>query len=179
MAESYGDTMRRTQTKTQTVDLAPSDYWTEEETAQTSIVRRPDNFVQASPAPRVQFMPPDGAQEALNVPSAATAQVQLRTTYSDRARGFAIVIAPVAVVTGIVALVAGVPVLSFAILTWFLTAFCLTWCMAYALWTFISPDGAAWLHVWQTWRMVSREQKFRHDRYWTSYHDARREDGRK
>ena len=176
--------MRRTQTKTQTVDLAPSDYWTEEDTAQTSIVRRSDNFVQALPAPRAYSLSPETPQEALNVPSAATAQVQLRTTYSDRARGFALSIAPVSVVTGVLSCVAGVtlagvPVLSFAILTWFLTAFCVTWCVAYALWTFVSPDGATWLHVWQTWRMVSREQKFRHDRYWTSYHDARREDGRK
>ena len=175
--------MRRTQTKTQTVDLSPADYW-EEDIPQTSIVRRPDNFVQALPAPRVQFMPPDGAQEALNVPSAATAQVQLRTTYSDRARGFAIVIAPVAVVTGIVALVAGVtlagvPFLSWAALQTFLLFFCVTWIVGYVLHTFVSPDGATWLHVFSTWRMVSREQKFRHDRYWTSYHDARREDGRK
>ena len=174
--------MRRT--RAQTVNLSPADYWTEEETPQTAIVRRSDNFVQALPAPRVQVLPPETPQEALNVPSAAQTFVQLRTTYSDRARGFALSIAPVAVVTGVLSCVAGVtlagvPVLSFSILTWFLTAFCLTWIVAYGLWTFVSPDGAAWLHVWQTWRMVRREQQFRHDRYWTSYRDARREDGRK
>ena len=151
-----------------------------EYTPVTSLARR-ETFVPAAP---VQPLPAQPAPlEGFNVPSPATSSVELRTSYEDRARGFVWSITPVAAVTGVLSCVAGVvlagvPLLSFAILTWFLTAFCLTWAIGYALHLLLSPDGALFFNTFMLWRTVEREQKDRHKRYWTQYRDSRRDSGR-
>ncbi len=146
----------------------------------TSLARR-SNFVPA--ASRVIEVQPPVPMEGFNVPSPAQSMVELRTSYTDRSRGFVWAITPVAAITGLLSCVAGValfavPALSFAILTWFLTAFCLTWIVGYVAHLLLSPDGALFANTWFLWRTVQREQKHRHDRYWTSYRDARRDSGR-
>jgi len=110
----------------------------------------------------------------------AQAEVMLRTTYKDRADGFIRATTPLAAVAGGITLVAAVglfsvPVLSALALLWFFTGFALVWLAAYLAHLFISPDGATWLHAWRTWRVVEREQRFRHERYWTQYYDERGE----
>ena len=153
-----------------------------EEDRQPAPLARRGTFV--PPAPQPQPLPAQPApMDGFNVPSPATANVELRTSYEDRARGFVWAITPVALVTGVLSCVAGVvlagvPLLSFAILTWFLTAFCLTWAIGYALHLLLSPDGALFLNTWFLWRTVRREQEDRHKRYWTQYRDSRRDSGR-
>ena len=143
----------------------------------TSLARR-SNYVPA--APRVIEVQPPVPMEGFNVPSPAQSMVELRTSYTDRSKGFVWAITPVAVITGLLAGVAGValfsvPVLSWSLLQVFLAFFCVTWIVGYVAHLLISPDGALFANTWFLWRTVQREQKHRHDRYWTSYRDARRD----
>ena len=146
---------------------------------QTALAKR-DTFVTPRAAPVVEILPP----EALDVPdvrSPVQGLVRVDGDYVDRSKGFLWSITPVAVVTGVLSCVAGValfsvPLLSFTVLLWFMTAFCVTWAIGYALHTFVSPDGVLFLHAWQTWRTVRAEQKHRHAAYWHSV--GARRDGR-
>lgn len=155
---------------------------TYEESPTAQPLARRSTFVPAPPPnlPPVQVAPLD----TFNVPTPAQSVTQLHTTYEDRSRGFVWVITPVAAVTGVLSCVAGVslfsvPLLSWAILQTFLAFFCLTWIVGYGLHMFVSPDGALFLNTVFLWRTVRAEQKDRHARYWTSYHDARRDAGRR
>ena len=117
---------------------------------------------------------PEYTQLAPHAP--AQAEVLLRTTYKDRADGFIRAVTPLASVTGAITLVAAVtlfatPLLSFAALLWFFTGFALVWLVAYLAHLFVSPDGSTWLHTLMLWRVVQREQRFRHERFWTQYYD--------
>jgi hypothetical protein len=108
--------------------------------------------------------------------AASQAEVLLRTTYKDRADGFIRATTPLAGVTGAITLVGAVtlfatPLLSFAALLWFFTGFALVWLVAYLGHLFVSPDGSTWLHTLMLWRVVQREQRFRHERFWTQYYD--------
>lgn len=138
------------------------------------------NFVSAD-APLVLPNPPIAEVE----PPAGgpTSIIALKTTYLDRARGFQLEIAPVAAVVGIASCVAGVALFSVPILSWaalqvFVTAFCFTWAAGYALHKLVSPDGALWINVVLLWINVYAERRHRHQRYWTAYHDARRDAGK-
>lgn len=128
--------------------------------------------IQAYRIPTVEE--PEYTQLAPHAP--AQAEVLLRTTYRDRADGFIRATTPLAVVTGAITLVGAVtlfatPLLSFAALLWFFTGFALVWLVAYLGHLFVSPDGSSWLHTLMLWRVVQREQRFRHERFWTQYHD--------
>lgn len=152
-----------------------------EERTQPAPLARRQTFV--PPAQPVQPLPAQPAPlEGFNVPSPATANVELRTSYTDRAKGFVWAITPVAAVTGVLACVGAVglfsvPLLSWALLQTFLAFFCLTWGIGYGLHLLMSPDGALLLNTLFLWRTVQREQEDRHRRYWTAYQDSRRDKG--
>ena len=153
--------------------------WDVQEDTAIVPVRRNNNFV---PAPRVTQVTAVQPLTEFNVQSPAQSLVKLDTSYEDRARGFVWVSLPLAAITGVLSCVAGVvlfqtPVLSFGILTWFLTAFCLTWVTAWALHLFMSPDGALVWSSWALWRTVGKEQSHRHQVYWRQYEDSRRDAG--
>lgn len=89
--------------------------------------------------------------------------------YEDRARGFRIATAPLAVVVGfVVALLAvvgwSVPALSLLTLLLALGGFALVWLVAYVAHVLISPDGALFGHVVLMWGYLRREQAERHAR---------------
>jgi hypothetical protein len=88
----------------------------------------------------------------------------------DRAKGFGIVVGPLAAATGFVVLLIGisafgVPVLSVAALLLALGGFSLTWLIAYIAHVFVSPDGALVIHVLMAWGHLRAEQRERHRRY--------------
>jgi len=121
-------------------------------------------------------LPTEAEFSPLAVSSPAQAEVMLRTTYKDRADGFIRAVTPLASVTGAITLVAavtlfGTPLLSFLALLWFFTGFGLVWLIAYLAHLFVSPDGSTWLHTLMLWRVVQREQQFRHEKFWTTYYD--------
>jgi hypothetical protein len=113
---------------------------------------------------RVEVLPPEA--HTVDMPTPAAVQSITRGTYLDRAQGFRHKMMPVAIVAGVLGAIAainlfGVPLLSFALLMWFFTVFCLTWLGGFALDVFISADGAAVLQVLGMYRILSREQKAR------------------
>ena len=76
---------------------------------------------------------------------------------------------PVAIVAGILAVVAavglfGVPFLSWTALLWFFTLFCVTWMAGFGLHTWVSPDGTALTMVLLHYRLLRNEQDARLDR---------------
>lgn len=146
----------------------------------TNRYNRESNFIAPAPREPIRAYPvvaePEYSQLAPIAP--AQAEVMLRTTYKDRADGFLRATTPLAAVTGVIALIGavallGVPFLSFFAALWFFGGFALVWLIAYLAHLIFSPDGSTWWNTWQLWGVVKREQKFRHERFWTQYYDQR------
>ena len=123
------------------------------------------------PQPRRQplqgdIMPP---VHQVDTPMPVRTAAMLTGDYRNRAEGFRIAMLPVAVVAGVLAVVAavglaGVPFLSFTALLWFFTAFCLTWLIGFGMHTWVSPDGTALTMVLLHYRLLRNEQDARLDR---------------
>jgi hypothetical protein len=102
-----------------------------------------------------------------------TAPISAPMPYSghvDRAKGFSLATAPLAGVTGFIVLLIGisafgVPLLSVGALLLALAGFAATWLIAYGLHTFVSADGALFLHTIFAWGYLKREQSERFKRY--------------
>lgn len=142
--------------------------FTDDRQPTTATRRQQNNFVAPAPTAiqpvRVDILPPEA--HSVNVPTPAVIGSQVHGSHMDRAMGFRHAMMPVAVVAGVLGAIAavtlfGVPLLSFALLLWFFTVFCVTWLIGYALHTFVSADGAAVLQVLGMYRILSREQKAR------------------
>lgn len=95
--------------------------------------------------------------------------VEARVTgnYESRARGFGYVTTRLALAMGGLAAIVGVvgfgvPAFSVAVLLWFWIVFAAVWLAAWMVHSFVSPEGASWLHVRQGWKYLEREQKHRH-----------------
>lgn len=149
--------------------------------AQTGVVMSPVSQRQTFVAPArqpAQVRLPDVMQDGiLQVPTPAQSLVELRSNYTDRSRGFVMAITPVAVVTGILAMLAAltlwsVPFFSWTILQVFAGMFCATWTIGYALHLAASPDGVLFATAWWQWQIIRREQRHRHRRYWQAYRDG-------
>ncbi len=102
-----------------------------------------------------------------------TAPISAPMPYSghvDRAKGFGIATAPLAGVAGFIVLLIGisafgVPLLSVGALLLALAGFAATWLAAYGLHTFVSADGALFIHTIYAWGYLKREQSERFKRY--------------
>lgn len=119
------------------------------------------------PAPLTRYEPVLPAEV---LPPASVAHVELRTTYSDRARGFQLATLPVSVAFGVGALIVAitgwaVPVLSIAALAVFWLAFLAWWLLGWVVHHIISPEGVTLIHALLGWRLLYREQAERHKRY--------------
>lgn len=119
------------------------------------------------PAPIARYEP---VLPADLLPPASMAHVELRTTYSDRARGFQLATLPVSIAFGIGALIVAiaayaVPVLSVAALAIFWVSFLGWWLLGWTVHHIISPDGIALIHALLGWRYLQREQTERLKRY--------------
>ncbi len=124
------------------------------------------------PAP-YRDAPPQIVEVETNWRELPTAPISAPMPYSghvDRAKGFGIATAPLAGVTGFIVLLIGisafgVPLLSVGALLLALGGFALTWLIAYGLHTFVSADGALFLHTIFAWGYLKREQSERIRRY--------------
>jgi hypothetical protein len=92
------------------------------------------------------------------------------SSHRDRAHGFVLVTAPLAAATGFVVLLIGItamgiPVLSVAALLLALAGFTVAWLVAFALHTFVSPDGAIFLYTVLVFRLLFIEARERRKRY--------------
>lgn len=119
------------------------------------------------PEPRVTVLPP---AELPVMPPIAQTSVELRTTYTDRAKGFQLATVPVALAFGLGSLVVAivgfaVPVVSLAALAVFWLAFLGWWTIGWAIHHVASPDGVALIQAILTYRYVRHEQRERVKRY--------------
>lgn len=125
---------------------------------------RAPNFVDPGPRPApVVYV--EGRAEQLPAP-VATSHVELRTTYTDRARGFQVATVPVALcfgIGGLMVAVAGysVPILSVTALVTFWLGFLAWWLIGWAIHHIVSPDGAALLSALLGYRYLRHEQRER------------------
>jgi hypothetical protein len=133
-------------------------------------------FVAPLPEPktRIEVLPPD-----LLPPMMPTAQttVELKTTYTDRAKGFQLATLPISVAFGVGVLVVAmvgwsVPIFSLGALAVFWLAFLGWWLLGWAIHHIASPDGIALVQSILMYSYVRSEQKERHRRY-ASLHDRK------
>lgn len=141
-----------------------------ENVAQLPAVNRGKNFVAPASQPVVSAPPvwaptqPHELQAAHSVAQVVT----VATSHVDRARGFAIVTASLSVVVGVFAVVAAVtlfskPLVAAVVLSWFFSAFVGVWLVSAIIYYATSPDGIALLQVATGFRLIRREQDFRHE----------------
>jgi hypothetical protein len=127
-------------------------------------------FVPPAPsAPiRITRIEPPEEQELAPAPVAQVQQL-VKTSETDRAKGFTIATVPLAATTGIVAgilaaTLGGVPVVSGALLATVFTVFAATWGLAYAWNQSTSPGGLGLWTIWLHYRLLRFEQKARIER---------------
>jgi hypothetical protein len=130
-------------------------------------MNRHDNFVPALREPPARVVEVEIARE---LPQAPATVLMPHAGYEDRAKGFGLATAPLSIVAGFVAALAGVigwqvPIASLVTLLLALGGFALVWLVAYLGHMFISPDGALFLHTLLMWGYLRREQKERFKRY--------------
>jgi len=126
---------------------------------------RAPNFVDPGPRPSPPTVYVEAAPLAPMQPT-ATSTVELRTTYTDRARGFQLATVPIALAFGAGALIVAVagwsvPVLSVGALVTFWLGFLAWWLIGWAIHHIVSPDGVALLSAILGYRYVRHEQRER------------------
>jgi hypothetical protein len=131
-----------------------------------SIIRR-DNFVPPGDNPRIEVLPP---MELPPMYPTAQTSVELRTTYTDRSKGFQIATLPISIAFGVGALVVAlvgfsVPVVSVAALAVFWLAFLGWWIAGWLIHHLASPDGIALTQALLIYRYIRHEQRERIRRY--------------
>lgn len=124
------------------------------------------NFVEPGPPPRQSPVVRVEPQQLTAPPTVATTSVEVRATYTDRARGFQLATVPVAVAFGggvlLVAAIGGsVPVFSVAALGVFWCAFLAWWLVGWTVHHVVSPDGIALIQALLGYRYVRHEQRAR------------------
>ncbi len=145
--------------------LPPPGYLAATSRGITRYIPRDDPQPRRQPL-QVDILPP---AHQVDTPMPVRTVATLTGDYRNRAEGFRIAMLPVAVVAGVLAVVAavglaGVPFLSFTALLWFFTAFCLTWLIGFGMHTWVSPDGTALTMVLLHYRLLRNEQDARLDR---------------
>ncbi len=131
------------------------------------LTKRRSAYVPALREPPPQVVEIEIARE---LPSAPISASMPYSGYVDRARGFTVSTAPLAGVVGFIVLLIGisafgVPLLSVGSMLLALGGFAATWLIAYVTHTFVSSDGALFLHTILAWVYLRREQSERFRRY--------------
>ena len=124
------------------------------------------NFVEPGPPPRQSPVVRVEPQQITAPPTVATTSVEVRATYTDRARGFQLATVPVAVAFGggvllVAAIGWSVPVFSVAALGVFWCAFLAWWLVGWTIHHVVSPDGIALIQALLGYRYVRHEQRAR------------------
>jgi len=155
--------------------LPPPGYLAATSRGITRYIPRDDPQPRRQPL-QVDILPP---AHQVDAPMPARTVATLTGDYKNRAEGFRIAMLPVAIVAGILAVVAAVglfsvPFLSWTALMWFFTLFCVTWLIGFVLHQWVSPDGTALTMVLLHYKLLRSEQAARLDRMaqWEDYDDA-------
>ena len=151
---------------TQTTVRRMTEWETEAENTLPA-VRKPSNFV--APAPVAQAATwQDAKPHELQPAQSVTQVVTVATSHVDRAWGFFIVTLSLSIVVGIFAVVAALtlfskPLIAAVVLSWFFSAFVAVWLLSAVIYYATSPDGIALLQVATGFRLIRKEQDFRHE----------------
>ena len=129
---------------------------------------QPGNYVQAHSNP-VQVLPPaslSNVAHTLDVGNVSTMHTELRTSATDRAKGFLLASVPLfATVALLAVLVAwigwGTPLFSMATLLIFWVTFAVTWAGTWIYTLTYSAEGIAMFEARSKWRVIEREQAAR------------------
>jgi len=128
---------------------------------------QPANFVPAlrePERPRIEILPAEPIQ--FDVTQSATQHLELRTSATDRAKGFSVVTGQLSGMLGILAVIAAVagwghPLASLFTLGAFFSAYCLTWCAAWVIYNLFSVEGVSLIESLLKWKFLFREQAYR------------------
>ena len=155
--------------------LPPPGYLAATSRGITRYIPRDDPQPRRQPL-QVDILPP---AHQVDTPMPVRTVATLTGDYKNRAEGFRIAMLPVAIVAGILAVVAAVglfsvPFLSWTALMWFFTLFCVTWLGGFVLHQWVSPDGTALTMVLLHYKLLRAEQAARLNRMatWEEYDDA-------
>lgn len=125
------------------------------------------NFVAPIPEPKRYELTPPQPHELMQTPSVQQV-VTMHTTHVDRAKGFALVTAILSVVVGVFAVVVAVtllrePLILAVVLSYFFTWFVITWLVSFVWYQWTGPDGIAATQQVFGFRLLRKEQDFRHE----------------
>lgn len=114
-------------------------------------------------------LPEVGPAQLPQMPQNAGSQVVLKTTYADRATGFLIGSVPMWLAFIVAAALIAyffrdVPLFSVSMVGWMFTGAILSWVVSWLVHTMISPDGTTIIQSLLAYRVVRREQDYRHER---------------
>ena len=132
--------------------------------------RRQTSYIPAMPQRRAELPAQHSATYTIDaVPSAQLSSIT-RTSATDRAKGYLMVQAPLAVVVAILVLavaksLAGFPVLSFAAFLVFWCSFAVVWLAGWGLTLLLSAEGVSFYEARRKWNIVEREQSERWNHY--------------
>jgi hypothetical protein len=106
---------------------------------------------------------------SLNVAMPATQHVEVRTSAVDRAKGYQIVLMPLALALGVLAVLVSVLLdnefFSFVSLVIFWLTFVLVWLAGWIVTALATPEFVSWYSARRQWDIIAREQQER----WAHY----------
>jgi hypothetical protein len=136
-----------------------------------AVVYRPKQrnaFVPADPRPaQITVLPPHETSMAVQHP--ATQQVVVQTSATDRAKGYQLVITPLAAALALLAVLASLlfknEFFSFASLLIFWVVFCGVWLAGWIVTALATPEAVSFYSAKRQWDVIEREQVERWSHY--------------
>lgn len=124
-------------------------------------------YIPRDDRPRQQIVVPDLPNYAAAMPpTPTTSMTVLKTSYTDKAKGYSLVTLVLGGALGILGVLVAVvgfnvPALSLVTLLTFWAIFAVTWLIGWLAVVFVSGDGVALFTAWSSLGMVKKEQKVR------------------
>jgi hypothetical protein len=126
------------------------------------------NYVPAHPEPvKLEILPPYEAR--LDVAHTAKQEVIVSTSAVDRAKGYQIVLAPLSIALGLLAVLVSVlfenQLFSFASLMIFWLTFVICWLVGWIITALATPEAVSFYSAKRQWDVIEREQLERWEHY--------------
>lgn len=116
---------------------------------------------------RMEIMP--AHETRMDVTHPATQHVEMRTSATDRAKGFQLIITPISLVVALLAVLVSLvfenEFLSFASLLIFWLTFAAIYVVGWALTAMATPEFVSWYSARRQWDVIEREQAERWEHY--------------
>lgn len=139
-----------------------------EEQKARELVRQRENFVPPAPR-RAELTPLPPSQTVLDVQHTATQEVIVHTSVLDRAKGYQLIITPLALALGVMAVIISLvfenALFSFATFCFFWITFVAAWLAGWIVTAMATPEFVSWYSAKRQWDIIEREQAER----WAHY----------